>query len=65
MENMIKLNLRSDSEKAAADDLPNTPYKEPEFPATTARGSTDYSRRSGTRLRRGAEQIRHLHQVVG
>ena len=33
MENMIKLNLRSDSEKAAADNLPNPQYKEPESPA--------------------------------
>ncbi len=35
MENMIKLNLRSDSEKAAADNLPNPQYKEPESPATS------------------------------
>lgn len=33
MESMIKLNLRSDSEKAAADNLPNPQYKEPESPA--------------------------------
>jgi hypothetical protein len=35
MESMIQLNLRSDSEKAAADNLPNDPngqYKEPESP---------------------------------
>ena len=35
MEDMIQLNLRSDSEKAAADNLPNDPnaqYKEPESP---------------------------------
>jgi hypothetical protein len=33
MENMIKLNLRSDNEKAAADNLPNPQDKEPESPA--------------------------------
>lgn len=35
MEDMIQLNLRSDSEKAAADNLPSDPdaqYKEPESP---------------------------------
>jgi DNA polymerase III sliding clamp (beta) subunit (PCNA family) len=30
MEGMIRLNLRSDSEKAAADNLPNIPEKQPE-----------------------------------
>ena len=30
MESMIKLNLRSESEKAAADNLPNPQAKEPE-----------------------------------
>ena len=33
MESMIKLNLRSESEKAAANNLPNPQDKEPESPA--------------------------------
>jgi hypothetical protein len=38
MENMIQLNLRSDSEKAAADNLPNnTQYKEPESSAISSK----------------------------
>ena len=37
MESMIKLNLRSDSEKAAADNLPNPQHKEPESPATSSK----------------------------
>lgn len=32
MERFIQLNLRSDSEKAAADNSPNPGYKEPETP---------------------------------
>lgn len=34
MERFIQLNLRSDSEKAAADNSPNPGYKEPESPLT-------------------------------
>jgi hypothetical protein len=37
MESMIQLNLRSDCEKAAADNLPNTQYKEPESPAMSSK----------------------------
>jgi hypothetical protein len=37
MENMIQLNLRSDSEKAAADNLPNSQMKEPEPPAINSK----------------------------
>ena len=37
MESMIQLNLRSDSEKAAADNLPNPPDKEPETPAISSK----------------------------
>lgn len=33
MERMIQLNLRSDSEKAAAENLPNPENKQPESPA--------------------------------
>ena len=32
MERFIQLNLRSDSEKAAADNSPNPEYREPEAP---------------------------------
>jgi len=37
MENMIKLNLRSDSEKAAADNLPNPQHREPDSPAISSK----------------------------
>jgi hypothetical protein len=37
MENMIQLNLRSDSEKAAVDNLPNSQYKEPESPVINSK----------------------------
>ena len=37
MESMIQLNLRSDSEKAAADNLPNPQHREPDSPAISKR----------------------------
>jgi hypothetical protein len=37
MERMIQLNLRSDSENAAANNLPNPSYKEPETPVISSK----------------------------
>jgi hypothetical protein len=37
MDSMITLNLRSDSQKAAADNLPNAQVKEPEPPVSSSK----------------------------
>jgi hypothetical protein len=46
MDNMIQLNLRSDSERAAADNLPNTQYKEPESPPVNSKRLSKYLKKA-------------------